>query len=833
MRLLDIIQQFLTKPVELLMEVIYASGIPVSADSGILIILLSVLITVPSILLLRRVDLLQMHAACEKRKTSGDAVRLSGFASIIDKVSVSLLLEILLFAASYLFFTNPHRIWGGAFLGIQNLGQPDGLLKIGAVRVNLLPVCSFAVRIISDMIRFKKRGWGIRIHYLLAALLFFGLSYASLSGFALYRLVSESLRLLFCFYRKKQRALFPAAGSRQDHVLFALNAIYLVILTGVQIPSSVIRSAPTDFINAADYHSPLLYVLSTFLMAAGTFIFWFGIIYTVISSRAKRIMSFALTVLSVWGTINSMFFGNDRGVMSVHLQYDNMPADTLKDILFNCGILVLMALLLFLIWRRKTDILNLLILTLCLTKAVSSIVNFAEIINILRVERANYAERSAELPEIRLSTQGKNVVFLMLDRSIGYFVPFIMSERPELAEKFDGFTFYPNTLSFGTHTNEAAPALFGGYEYVPSEINARSEVSLADKHDEALRLLPVLFDEAGYEVTVLDPPYAGYLTLSDLSIFKDHPDIRSLRASGMFPSPLKKTDFDVQMMRRNFFCFSIYRIAPLILQPVIYAGGSYNQMNLNQAVNSLYSSQGVQDSFIREYSVLQNLPSITKFMDEDKNTYLSLANKTSHEAALLQLPDYIPSETVNNTGLESSPITRTAADGRTIELDNILKVSHYHVNMASFLLIGEWLDYLRANHVYDNTRIIIAADHGFPLGFTELEFDHELSEEVLTYNPVLMVKDFKEAGFKTDERFMTNAEVPLIALDGLVEDPVNPASGNPLESKAGTGSDFLIMHSDVWDIRTNNGNTFLPGRWFRFSGSNIFDWNSWTFLDTH
>ncbi len=877
----DALQQFLTKPVELLMEVIYALGIQISTNPGIPVIIISLAINIPALHLFRRADSFHMSAESGSNETSESFLN--------TKVSFSLLPEILLFAASYLFFNNPYRIWGGSFLLIQNLGKPDALLTAGKISLNLLPILAFAVRIISDRIRLRNAGFGIRTQNLLTALLFLGLSYASVSGFALYRLVSELIYLIsvlysgprpdpgipgivisvlgpvftwyqlffvhpeleekthicialsllmqiplaLCVLLKKRRASFSAAASRQDHFLFLINAIYLTILTGILIPSTVIRSAPTDFITPADYHSPLRFVFSTFLQAAGTFIFWAGIIYAATPSQAKRIDALIMTIISVWGTVNSMFFGNDRGIMSNQLQYQNMPADTMKDILINFAVLVLIMLVLVMIWKKKAAFLSFLILTLCIMKITSSTAGIVDIIRILDVEKANLTEQMRDLPEIPLSRQGKNVIFFMLDRSIGYFIPFMMAERPELAEKFDGFTFYPNTLSFGTHTNEAAPALFGGYEYTPAEINARDDIRLADKHNEALRLLPVLFDDAGYEVTVIDPPYAGYLMLSDLSIFRDHPGIRAFRASGRFSSSWKKHDFALQTLRRNFFCFSIYRTAPLILQPVIYARGTYNQMNLNQAVNTLLSSQGIQDSFEQEYSVLQNLPAITKITDGEKNTYLSVTNKTAHEAALLQLPDYTPAETVDNNGLEQLPITRTSADGRTIDLDNTLKVTHYHANMASFLLIGEWLDYLRKNDVYDNTRIIIAADHGFPLGFTDLEFDSGLSEEVLTYNPVLLVKDFDAKGFAIDERFMTNANVPRIALEGLISDPVNPATGKPLIEKAGTGSGLLIFHSEEWDIRSNNGNSFLPGRWFRFSGNDIFDPLNWEFIDIH
>ena len=92
-------------------------------------------------------------------------------------------------------------------------------------------------------------------------------------------------------------------------------------------------------------------------------------------------------------------------------------------------------------------------------------------------------------PEIHLSKNGKNVIIFMMDRSLGYFVPYIMAERPDLQQKFDGFTFYPNTLSFGPRTITALPALYGGYEYTSDKINDRSDTLLREKHNEALRMM--------------------------------------------------------------------------------------------------------------------------------------------------------------------------------------------------------------------------------------------------------------------------------------------------------------------------------------------------------
>ena len=126
------------------------------------------------------------------------------------------------------------------------------------------------------------------------------------------------------------------------------------------------------------------------------------------------------------------------------------------------------------------------------------------------------------------SPQGKNVVVIMLDRAVNGFIPYIMNEKPELKAQFDGFTYYPNTLSYGYHTNIAAPALFGGYEYTPEGMAERPEVSLKEKHNEALKVMPLNFLREGYEVTVCDAPYANYQWIPDLSIYDDYPEIHGI-----------------------------------------------------------------------------------------------------------------------------------------------------------------------------------------------------------------------------------------------------------------------------------------------------------------
>ena len=52
------------------------------------------------------------------------------------------------------------------------------------------------------------------------------------------------------------------------------------------------------------------------------------------------------------------------------------------------------------------------------------------------------------------------------------------------------------------------------------------------------------------------------------------------------------------------------------------------------------------------------------------------------------------------------------------------------------------------------------------------------------FHAMLLYKDFGARGeIKTDMSFMTNADVPTLALEGIVENPINPFTGNPVNSE--------------------------------------------------
>ena len=864
------------------MEVIFAMGTRILSNPGLIMIPMGLCLDLPIILLCRLTESIS-HQEQNNNIQGGTGPSIT---RLIRKIALSFLPEVLFFSAARSFFSNLAALHGAAFGPIFDLSMPDRMISVGGTVINLLPIIAIGIRTLSAIIRQKHSDKSRQLAFCCISLIFLIFLYPSASGFSLYWLLYEMLALvseilcrskhaskifrislsaagiaiLFLIFlghpfdsaRKRLAAaaaailcqvpliynflrtkwaftVFPE-NIREDPRLFALCSIYLTLLTGILIPSTVIRSAPADFINVTAYYSPLWYILNALLLAAGTFIVWAGMAYRLAPEPVRKAISFIMTVIAVCGTVNYMFFGTDRGIMSNQLVFDEMPVDSAKEIMINLAVLAVITVLLYLILRKQSALLSLFIIVLCVTKTATSVTNIISISKELSETQKSTENTIRNMPEIPLSTEGKNVIVFMLDRAIGYYIPFIMAERPELQKQFDGFTFYPNTISFGSKTNEGAPALFGGYEYTPAKINERSDDPLVQKHNEALRLMPNIFSKAGYKITVIDPPYANYQPISDLSIYSDISDIRTYRADGLFSSVPSLQENEIRNRNRNFFCFSFYKIAPLIIQPTLYTSGTYNKADIVQAVDSMLSAHGIRENFEHAYSVLANLPVITKVTDEPLNTFFTIDNKLPHEPELLQLPDYTLEEDVDNTGYESLPITRESSDGRIIRMTTVNQVTHYHSNMATFILLGQWLDFLRENGVYDNTRILIVADHGQYQSYKEHSFGEKQDEDVLTYNPVLMVKDFGSKGFFEDPRFMTNADVPSLAAADLIDSPINPATGNPINDSPKTDPELFIKHTETWDIRKNNGNTFLPGDWYAFRGDDIFDLSAWEYL---
>lgn len=875
MSLYTLLETLLIGPLKLVFEVIFTVANRLIGHPGLAIILLSLAMNLLVLPLYRRADAMQEEARDTearlrrgvthiKKAFTGDErmmvlqtyYRQNNYRPTSAlKGSISLLLEIPFFMAAYQFLSRLDILDGVSFGPITDLGAPDGLLVIGGLTVNLLPILMTAVNVVSSALYLKGFPLKTKVQLYAMALFFLVFLYSSPACLVFYWTLNNVFSLIKTIVYKVARALRRRPGaprlprrtlwkeSEPNKKIFWGSGAFLTVLMGVLIPSAFISASPQEFVDINAFLHPLWYVASSLCLAAGFFFVWMGVFYWLAKPRGKVLFQRLMFSLCGVATVNYMFFGTKLGVVSATLQYEsglNIPIPTQW---LNIAVLVLLIALLWLAVIRWKRFVSALLLVATLAIGGMSVINtVTTAFSVADISADPHAQTSAT-PAFRLSTEGENVVVIMLDRAMGQYVPYLFQEDPALKEQFAGFTYYDNTLSFGGFTNMAAPALLGGYEYTPAELNARKDEALVDKHNEAVLMMPLLFANEGFEVTVCDPVYANYQWIPDLSLFDPYPEISTYIAKGKF-TPDGSRQAVIQNNHRNFFCFSLMKSLPLFLQYFLYDGGRYNQavgaedVWASQTLISPSTAAGLRKSFMESYSVLLNLDAMTKVTEDKTDTFLFLSNDATHEPMLLQLPGYTPSPTVDNTAYDNAHGDRFTVDGVSLRVESGEQMAHYHVNMAVLKQLGNWFDHLREQGVYDNTRIILVSDHGRHLEqLDKLNMGGGL-QDVELYYPLLMVKDFGNNEFTNCHDFMTNADVPTLAVSGVVEHPVNPFTGVPITSSEKTAHPQFVMMSWEFDVAVNNGNTFLPARWASVSDS-IWERDNWIFypgthvLDSH
>ncbi len=686
---------------------------------------------------------------------------------------------------------------------------------------------------------------------------------------------------------KKKEIIKPKALSNKaiqpNKKLFFFSCGFIAVLLGLLIPSNYVASSPTEFYNPSAGVNPLWYIMSSACLSIGTFLIWFSVFYWLASPKGKVIFEKVAFVLAIAMFVNYMFFGKQLGNISSALQYDNgVNFSTLETVINILVVLIIVVTLYFVTTKLKflfkSAILYLLAISISAVGVMSSINMVSASAEINALDVSTLAKK--ELPSFNLTKQGKNVIVIMLDRAVGEFIPYMLKEsamrkangldEKSLEEIYSGFTYYSNVISFGEYTNFTTPSLLGGYEYTPVELNARNALSLKEKQNESLLVLPRIFTENAWtngeyaKATVFDPPYANYQWVSDLSVYDEYKDkVTAKNVIGKYTDE-KQNRAIARNNLRNFYCFSLMKTLPLFSQTLLYNDGLYNNVYSVsegeaysiQTTDGISKANGVRATFMDNYNNLLHLNDMTKVLKDDEvantkstdNTFTFMLNNATHEPMLLDeannytVPkhDKAKGYALDNTQYDQKYQERFILDDgidptKTLNVNDVSTMQHYQTNMASLLRIGEWLEYLKEIGVYDNTRIIIASDHGTELGNLN-QMDFGVSFNGGYYFPLLLVKDFGASGdLQTDHTFMTNADLPTLATEGVIANPTNPFTGKAINNAEKTAHPQYIIRSAEWSIYLNNGRQFKSAKWASIDSTksdvNIWNTSCWDFLE--
>lgn len=785
--------------------------------------------------------------------------------------SFSLLIQIPFFIAAYNFLSNLEPLKNYSFLFIKSFGEPDATFHIGSFAVNILPIAMTIINCVAGFIYSKGHSLSEKIQIYGCAAVFLLLLYNSPAGLVVYWTMNNILSLVKnIFYKiknpkkvlyiiacilsiciilcaaivfKNAKIIFriglvfagvviPAAPFAvsffsslfENHFkildenpklrlsIFLISAFILAVLTGLAIPSILMQSEPEQYSYVDSYTSPLYFVWHTFFQTLGFFVVWPFCFYALFSAKTKKILSFSFSFIAFSAVLNCFAFSGNYGPVNPNLLFMTpqhfMPE--IKTVIVNILCMLVILASLVAAFSFKAKILNSVCTIFLISLAAISGKNIISVQNSFRRMPAPDFSKKIE-PVFHLSKTGKNVIVLMQDRYFSPLIPEILKNNPELNEQLDGFVWYPNTVSFGKLTMIGTPGIFGGYDYTPFEINRRADKTLQQKHNEAILTMPVVFHNNNWNVTVADLPYENYLEQPVTDMYKGYEFINRVTTHGTYSDiwyarhGMKKSPFMSEGIKRNFIWFSVLKIVPPFMRQIIYHKEYW--ISYNKFENSA--------KFIDNYSEIDLFPELFDDSSE-KSAFFLLDNEANHESIILQAPDYVPVENVTQFGPGGNDATYSSMVGIILRFTN-------------------FINFLKKNEIYDNTKIIIVSDHGMSRDtgtFDNKTQNFPFNKDNMT--ATLLVKDFSSRGkLKKDYTFMTNADTPALALKDIDGNALNPFTKNPLDvnSMGGgiTKNDFIKMSNapaESTRIRKNKKFNIKDDEWYAVK-DNIFDDKNW------
>ena len=682
----------------------------------------------------------------------------------------------------------------------------------GLTVINLLPILMTVINILSSYIYTKDLGKRENIQLLSMSLLFLILLYRSPSGLVIYWTVNnlysfvknsvmaylkkpalvlkitailvavvfliliwtgkanvERYRMLFSgfaallgivpfvlpiimknFLIKSHEQIDDKRVIAENNKLFFSSIILLFLIIGVLNPIQVLLSSIEDFEN------PWYFMRNSVLQGLSFLILIPLFIRALSSSSSKRVLGIIFTFLAIIGVISYFALSASYGVMDRNFRLD----DTNKllyafPIWINLVIPVFVIFIIFIIYKlKKMNILSYFLQAACGAIVLLSVINFITLnkgyVKITELKKTNNYIYTEEKKYFNISRTEKNVFIIFLDRAQGSAFLDIINFMPSFKKDLDGFTYYPNTISFGLSTVTGLPAMLGGYDYTPLMINNREKELLVDKVNSAILTLPKYFGENNYRVTMTDPIIANMQSVPDISIFKGIKNVNAELLSGKLLGKYIK-EFNIVHGGNNSFDFDIlfrygiFRVSlPAFRYGIYYKGQWWRE--------AAYNSFG---RAIGEFSSLYYFSDICS-IDNGKNTLNIFMNSITHEGGYYN-QKFFPQETPVLYNNEEISLFGSAEN-----------VEYSYVLMSAIKQLIKWFEFLKSENIYDNTRIVIVSDHGGNYK------NRKANSGMEPYNPLLMYKDFNDKGeLEISEELMTNADTLFLAMKDLINTDIN------------------------------------------------------------
>lgn len=308
-------------------------------------------------------------------------------------------------------------------------------------------------------------------------------------------------------------------------------------------------------------------------------------------------------------------------------------------------------------------------------------------------------------------SKNRNVIAILLDATQTDLFSEVLSENPDLLEVFDGFNYFPDTLSSYSATDFSVPSMFSGIEYK----NDSKQQTYWERSMGQSKLLKTLKDNK-----YINEIYTDELPLMYLY---SHPNVNNVKTK-------KYSLFNKSLVEKTFYIFdiSLFNSTPSGLKEMIYNNQKWRLRRLYSNFAGLNkSSRSSHEEMMSFFNEFDN----KAVFDEDQSIFKYYHVSGAHPPFILK-SDMTVGEP--GTGI----------------------VSYKEQLIAVFKGVSIFFKTLQLKGIYDKSFIVIFGDHGVGLSNkpTTISIQHNDSLKVSNVSsstmkmalPLLLIKPFNSRG---------------------------------------------------------------------------------------
>ena len=316
-------------------------------------------------------------------------------------------------------------------------------------------------------------------------------------------------------------------------------------------------------------------------------------------------------------------------------------------------------------------------------------------------------------------------------------------------------------------------ALIGGNRYTVDEINRSDSQPIASHIEDAYNWLTSTMNKNNFETVLVNPKWTPCSKIENTKNCAQSDQVRENLYEIYDFNPRQEVNNDVYTLA----VFTIFKITPVSLKPLWYDSTFFKNTLKGNAqliltVNSRYS----------EYLYIKHLSEISQIAeDTTHNKFIHIWTNT------LISPFSLDSQ--------CGPLEPQQYD--MYSMDSRLNSTRCVLNALT-----DWFEWMKKNDVFDNTKIIMVADHGAH------NYDQNWVRGAV--NPIFLVKEFDQKGsIQTQRTLVQNSDVASIicsSIGGCRDISQNPIL-NPDKNKVARyhytthGNREFIKANKKFDIR--------------------------------